>query len=138
MLVVDASVALKWVVRETGSEAATALLHRVLIAPDLMVAEVGSALTKKVRRGEIGAVQARQGLEEVRSRLQFVPSEGLHEAAFDLSLALHHAMYDCYYLALAEAHDSRMVTADAVFAGKVRQGALAGRVHLLGEEVLDD
>lgn len=138
MLVVDASVAFKWVVRETGTEAAATLLHRPLIAPDLLVAEVGGALTKKVRRSEIGVVQARQGLEEVRSRMQFVPSEGLHEAAFDLSLALHHAMYDCYYLALADALDLRMVTADAVFAGKVRQSALAGRVHLLGEEVPGD
>ena len=56
-LVVDASVACKWFVAESGSDAAAALLagDQMLLAPDLIVPEVCNAAWSKLRRGEIGA-----------------------------------------------------------------------------------
>jgi predicted nucleic acid-binding protein len=52
-LVIDASVALKWFIDEDGSDRAAALLDgkELLIAPDLIVAEVCNAGWKAVRAG---------------------------------------------------------------------------------------
>ena len=52
-VVVDASVAAKWLVDEEGSDAADTLLDGSfeLFAPRLMASEVGSALRHKVRIG---------------------------------------------------------------------------------------
>ena len=58
-MVIDASVAVKWVVPEVGSEAAIVLLGRELWAPSLWLAEAANALLKKSRRGEITEDEAR-------------------------------------------------------------------------------
>ena len=51
-VVVDASVALKWVIEEDGSEAAGALLlEEPLAAPDLLIVECANVLWAKARRG---------------------------------------------------------------------------------------
>jgi predicted nucleic acid-binding protein len=50
-LVIDASIAIKWVVQEEGTEDALALRTRAeLIAPDLIIAECANILWKKVKR----------------------------------------------------------------------------------------
>jgi len=50
-LVIDASVAVKWVVEENGTPEVLALRQRArLIAPELLVAECANILWKKVRR----------------------------------------------------------------------------------------
>ena len=53
--VVDASVAIKWVLPETHSEAALRLQHsnHHLHAPTFATLELGNVLIKKVRRGEL-------------------------------------------------------------------------------------
>ena len=67
-LVVDASVAVKWLVAEDGSDAARALaaggddLH----APRLMASEVANALWRKARLGEIERSDAGAMMESVR------------------------------------------------------------------------
>jgi predicted nucleic acid-binding protein len=134
-LVVDASVAVKWSVPEVGTEAAAELLSRQLVAPDLFLAEFGNALTKKVRQREITADQARQAFAECRRTVELLDSDLLAPLALELSIALHHNIYDCYYLALADSMEWPLVTADAVFVTKVRAVALGSRVHLLGEEI---
>jgi predicted nucleic acid-binding protein len=58
-MVIDASVAIKWVVPEVGGEAASDLLGRELWAPSLWLAEAASAPLEKARRGEITADEAR-------------------------------------------------------------------------------
>jgi predicted nucleic acid-binding protein len=58
-LVVDASVAVKWVVEEPRTE--EALLLRAtsrLLAPDLLVAECANILWKKVQRQELTPQEA--------------------------------------------------------------------------------
>lgn len=49
-------------------------------------------------------------------------------AAFDLALSLHQTVYDCLYLALAEARDSVMVTADQRFYQAVIGSVWADRI----------
>jgi predicted nucleic acid-binding protein len=57
-VVIDASVAVKWVVPEPGSERAELLLDRGLVAPDLLFAECANILWEKVRRGELTTEEA--------------------------------------------------------------------------------
>jgi predicted nucleic acid-binding protein len=56
VIVVDASVAVKWFVKEDGHEAALGLLaHAHLSAPDLVFAETANVLWKKLRRNRLRA-----------------------------------------------------------------------------------
>ncbi len=48
-LVVDASVVIKWVIEETGTQDALALRRHRLLAPDLLIPECANILWKKVR-----------------------------------------------------------------------------------------
>jgi predicted nucleic acid-binding protein len=133
-LVVDASVALKWFVGEDGSDLAVALLNRgePLIAPDLVLAEVCNAAWKSLRRGEIAAAQLDQvaiDLPEAFQRL--IPLDRLVRPAAALARELDHPVYDCFYLALAEAEDAPMVTADRRLVAALGGTPLAGRVRPL-------
>jgi len=136
MLVVDTSVVVKWTVREAGSDDATDLLGRALVAPDLIQAELGSVLAKKVRRGEIRADQARRAFAASLDLVSMMPSPLFAGAALELSLDLD-AIYDCYFLAAAEAYGSFLVTADRAFVTKVRGTRLAPLILQLGDEVPD-
>lgn len=68
MLVVDASVAFKWFVAETGSAEARALLGMgaPLEAPELLLAEVANAVWKMERRGCVMTRQATAILPALR------------------------------------------------------------------------
>ena len=59
-LVVDANVAVKWLIAEEGSDAADRLLANGddLYAPCLMASEIANALWRKVRLGEVDRGQA--------------------------------------------------------------------------------
>ncbi len=59
-LVVDANIAIKWLVEEEGSDSAERLLEgdHDLHAPRLMVPEVADALWRKSQLGEIGRSEA--------------------------------------------------------------------------------
>lgn len=112
-LVVDASVAVKWVVEEEGSEAAASLAGGDLAAPTLALAECTNVLWAKVRRGELNGEEARQRLQALRaSPLELFPLESLIERALELACELSHPAYDAFYLALAERLDRSLVTDD--------------------------
>lgn len=60
-LVVDASVAVKWLIEEPASELADRLLDddHDLLAPELLLAEVLNAAWRRQRQGDIDAAQYR-------------------------------------------------------------------------------
>ena len=122
--VIDASVAIKWVVDEGDSAQALALRKNSrLIAPDLLIAECANILWKKVQRGEIEPQGAKLAGELLsRSDIGLEPMSGLSAEALRLALQLGHPAYDCFYLALALAREAVFVTADARFARAI--GAL--------------
>jgi predicted nucleic acid-binding protein len=103
MVVADASVALKVLLPELGSDQAHRLFAReAVIAPDLLVAEVANAVWRKVHTGEAtlsdgSAIVAR--LPDLFD--EFTPSEALGSDALRLAVAIGHPAYDCFYLALA-------------------------------------
>lgn len=126
-LVIDASVAIKWVVSEEGTEHAVSLLSgRPLSAPDLLVAECANILWKKVARAELTAEEALLAARILeRAEIELHPMRPLLEPAARLAIDLDHPAYDCIYLALAMANGCQFVTADARFLAKARQSASA-------------
>jgi predicted nucleic acid-binding protein len=67
-LVVDASVAVKWVLKEPDSDAARRIAEQAeLLAPDLLWAELGSLLWRRQRQGELSASDARGMLLTLRA-----------------------------------------------------------------------
>jgi predicted nucleic acid-binding protein len=115
-LVVDASVAVKWVLPEPGSERAVAIrtADEDLIAPSLVCAEIGSAIWRASVRGDFSAAEAREYLKIATAHYQrIIPLEELADAAIALAIRLKHPIYDCFYLALAARERCALITADA-------------------------
>jgi predicted nucleic acid-binding protein len=136
LLVVDASVALKWVLPEANSGTALGLVgRRRLTAPDLLAVETANALWLRVRRRELTAIEARTALVDLLSvPVDYLPDRPLAHAALSLAADLEHPAYDCVYLALAMDRAGIVVTADRRFAAAVAAHPyLAGRVRLLDE-----
>ncbi|MEE4450500.1 type II toxin-antitoxin system VapC family toxin [Novosphingobium resinovorum] len=135
-LVIDASVAVKWVVTEDGTEEAVSLLSRHrLSAPDLLVAECANILWKKVRRSELTVQEAMVAAKIIqRADVELHPMRALMEPAAKLAIDLDHPAYDCIYLALAMAHGWQFVTADARFLNKARQSSPAVAQSVLSLE----
>jgi predicted nucleic acid-binding protein len=113
-LIVDASVAAKWLVDEEHGAEAIALFDRdLLIAPDLLPTEVRNALLARVRRGLNSPDKARRAEAAVDSfEVALAPTGTLLGRAFELGLSLAHPIYDCVYLALALERELTLVTAD--------------------------
>jgi predicted nucleic acid-binding protein len=122
-LVVDASVAVKWVVTEAGTQDAVRLLKAApLVAPDLLIAECANILWKKVQRKELmldEALMAARLLE--RADVEILPTRHLLEATTRIAIDLEHPAYDCTYLSLAIANDWRFVTADERLLSRLSQ-----------------
>jgi predicted nucleic acid-binding protein len=121
--IIDASIAIKWVVEEDGTAHALALRRGSrLVAPDLLVAECANILWKKVQRGELTAEEADLAARLLeRSDMELMPMRGLMQAATRIAVSVLHPAYDCIYLALALATQSRFVTADDRLIRKLQQ-----------------
>jgi predicted nucleic acid-binding protein len=131
-IVVDASVALKWVLDEPESEAAAALRDHELIAPALWLAEAANALWRHARIGDISGDKAAAFFSELlKAPVASLPIEPYLERALELAMEIGHPVYDCIYLALALQHQTHVVTADRRFAAAASTPAFAGGVRLL-------
>lgn len=113
--VVDASVAAKWFMAEEYSAIAAKLREsqHELVGPDLLPVEVGSALLKKMRRGELSELEGEVGMRalmllpvHLESSLELLPSGWAIASLYRCSL------YDSIYVALAVAQSCQLVTAD--------------------------
>ena len=139
MLVIDTSVAVKWVVPENGGEIeaetdmALDLLSRGLIAPDCMAAEFANALFKKVQRGEIFEQQAKEAVDILPDLVNFLPTPALIAPALELALSIGHPIHDCIFLITAIQHGYPLITADKKFVEKCRRGTIEYPIFALSE-----
>jgi predicted nucleic acid-binding protein len=133
---VDASVAAKWVLREQLSENALTLLDpsNQLLAPDLLLAEVANVLWKKVRAGDLTGEMA---LERYAALLDMgvtvVASAALSRRGLQVAIETGRTAYDALYLALAEKHECRLVTADERLVNSLRSTSWSERVVWLAK-----
>jgi predicted nucleic acid-binding protein len=91
-----------------------------LIAPDLLIAELCNAAWRLWRRREI----TREQVSIVATRIPYLfadnaPMDRLAARAAAIALNLDHPVYGCFYLALAEREDVKMVTADRRLVSRV-------------------
>jgi len=127
VIVVDASVAVKWFVREEGHLSALRLLEQghVLLAPDLIFSETANVLWKKLREGEVTLEQPRQACTALPEFFQAVISAArIAPVAIEIANRLNHPVYDCIYLACAEDQGARLVTADKKFVSRINDAGM--------------
>ncbi len=134
LLVVDASVALKWVVGEPDSDAAAQLLTELaagslsLIAPDHVVGEVGNGLRKRVAQQVLTAEEARDALEALSDLgLELVSDSTRWFRCLSAALNWQLTTYDALYVLLAQDLESELVTADARLVDAARRHCLRVR-----------
>jgi predicted nucleic acid-binding protein len=137
-MVIDASIAVKWVVEEEGTQAALALRRSAkLLAPELLVAECANILWKKVQRDELSKEEALLAARLLQAaEIELLPTRSLLEAATRFAIELEHPAYDCLYLALAIESGCRFVTADQRFLRKLgdrRRSRFRSKVVTLSE-----
>lgn len=140
MIVIDASLAIKWFVDEPDCDEARQLLDNEtgeLIFPDVFVIEVAAALVRIANVNKASRATAHTSLIRLLDlidsgaivRLETLPGQTI--AAASLALDLGHPLKDCIYLALAMELGCELVTCDERFAAKAR--ALHAGVRVLGE-----
>ena len=136
MIVVDASIAVKWLVEEEGHLLALSLLEQNLSvgAPDLVFSEVANVLWKKLRRGEVTPAQAERGCRALPRFIDGVVSVAfLIEDALTFARRLDHPVYDCIYLACAQQQGTKLMTADRKFVSQLKNGGLGYLVVALDD-----
>lgn len=114
-LVADASVVVKCVLVEPGSDFAQQLVVSAEppFAPGHVQAECVNAIWKYVHRGALSPERAHEALGYLESiPLRLRPLRKLTADAFALALEYDHPVYDCYYLACAIQNDCALATAD--------------------------
>ncbi len=131
--VIDASVAVKLFVDEQGADEAMFVYGTSrLLAPDLLVPECANIFWKKVRRGELLAIEAETAANLLQQcKIELRPTRELIVAATRLSLLIDHPAYDCFYLALAQAEACPLVTADQRLANRVAERKLPIPLQML-------
>ena len=132
-VVIDASVALKWVLREADSEAADALIEGPMSAPDFLIVECANILWTRARRGMLTRDEARAGLVLIRSApVNLFSAPAYANSAQSIAFELGQSVYDSLYLAVAIAERATMITADVRFVRAASQhGLYAASVRLL-------
>ena len=126
VLVVDASVVVKWFVPEIHSDAARRLLElpHEYVAPDLLFAETASTIWKKIRRKELTAEQGQQLVADIgRIAVETISCRVLAEDAHALATVTGRTVYDSMYVALAVRLNTRAITADDRLESALRKRA---------------
>jgi len=112
-------VAAKWVLPEPDRAPALRLFDRYswgeisLIAPDLLLVEFASLISKRNRRKQISMSQAREAFQlMVQCAPRLFDMRPLVDRALDLSLKYKMSLWDCVYVALAMEYQCPFLTAD--------------------------
>jgi predicted nucleic acid-binding protein len=112
--IVDASVALKWLVVEENAAQAMNLLQsgNDLFAPRLIVDEVANALWKKCRRQHLKPTEALERIRLLPRYFKDLLEMPDADIVLDLAITIDHPVYDCFYLQAARDRGLPLITAD--------------------------
>lgn len=121
VLVLDTSVVVKWFLDEPHADAARRIQAACRagtvqpVVPDLLYAECGNTVWKRVARGDLPPRDAADLLEALLALpLAVVRTAEVLPLAYRLAVEYRRAVYDAVFLAAAQAVDGPLVTADAV------------------------
>ncbi len=116
-IVIDASVALKWVLAEEGSDEAQLLYdNEQLVAPDLFFVECANVLWTKTRKFKLKAEDAVAGMSIIdRISIRSISGRPHVTTAQRISFEIGQSAYNSLYLAVAMAEGIEFVTADIAF-----------------------
>lgn len=93
-----------------------------ICAPDLIVVEALNAFWK-IRRAGMNAPDTAVVLDALDA-IEVLPSRAFADRAAALAASLDHSVYDCLYLAVAEARSETLLTADVRLDGKLIRSPL--------------
>jgi predicted nucleic acid-binding protein len=140
MIVVDASLAVKWMLWEPDSPAALAFLgepKRELAAPELIFIEVAGVIVRRGNQDKALKADALRALQKWTIawsdhvvRNYRVTQRRLYIAS-GMALSIGHPLKDCIYLALAQELGAELATCDARFRDKAHP--LYARIRLLSD-----
>jgi predicted nucleic acid-binding protein len=136
VVIVDASVAVKWYVREALHAQAREIMAQAddLAAPDIIVTEVANALQRKVSSGMVSKEQALEALRDLPNCFsQLIPADKTLRDGFELALELRHAFPDSVYLACAAMNDASLVTDDRKLWEKAVKNGHQRHIRLLAD-----
>lgn len=134
--VIDASVIAAAFFREEFEPLASDVLTSgdCLLAPEIIVAEVGNVIGKRFRKGEINAEDADGLLADFfLIPLRITSIEELIRPALPIACENDQTVYDSLYVALAMKHSTTMITADNRFVNALAGGPYEKYVLWLGE-----
>ncbi|HEX2222818.1 MAG TPA: type II toxin-antitoxin system VapC family toxin [Thermoanaerobaculia bacterium] len=123
-LVLDASAAVRLI---RAAELEEELLRRLedaalVVTPDLFCSEVGNALWKYVRAGELSVEEATARLEQALNLTDLmVPDSQLIAEALVAAATYQHPVYDMMYAVLARRHGATVITVDRAFASRLKE-----------------
>ena len=130
--VVDASVAIKWYVREVYEAEAIRLRDSgaSLHVPEFVDIEMSAIVWKLIGRNNLPIADASLILQDFFKHPSEVrhPTAPIVSAAFDLADQSNRTVYDCLYLALAIQLNGMMVTADDRLVNSLAKTPWASRV----------
>ncbi len=132
ILVIDASVAVKWFVDEERFDLARDVFREgvELVAPDLLLVEVANAMRNKVRLGLMTLKQAQESLVALPNLFgRLLGPRDTFVEAFEFALAINHPVRDCMYLACARVLGAMLLTDDETL--YLKAGGLSDKLTIV-------
>lgn len=136
--VVDANVAVKWLIQEVHSRAADELLlsGSRLLAPSFIEIEIGNILWKKVRSGVMAREEGDAFLSLFQDlHLELFPTHQLLHASYFIAVELDRSFYDSLYLALAISQSASLITADKKFYNALQSTSFGSNVNWIEDPI---
>jgi predicted nucleic acid-binding protein len=116
VIVIDASVLVKFILKEEGWNKIADFLKAGTISVDLVIKETVNAIWKRVMRKEISLEEAKsmfEAMKEILNKAVIIENEMDYiDEAFEISIRRNITVYDSLYIALAKKKKLELLTAD--------------------------
>ena len=118
MIVIDASILVKFILKEEGWNKIADFLKAGTISVDLVIKETVNAIWKRVMRKEISLEEAKsmfEAVKEILNKAVIIENEMDYiDEAFEISIRRNITVYDSLYIALAKKKKLELLTADEI------------------------
>jgi predicted nucleic acid-binding protein len=116
VIVIDASILVKFILKEEGWNKIADFLKAGTISVDLVIKETVNAIWKRVMRKEISLEDAKrmfEAMKEILNKAVIIENEMDYiDEAFEIFIKQNITVYDSLYIALAKKKKLELLTAD--------------------------